>query len=60
MRYFEISEGIPKTRFKVPLGIPASSKALTNSAVLVGVSSGPLTIILHPAARAGAIYLAVC
>ena len=36
------------------MGIPASSKAFINSATLAGVSSGPLTIAVQPAANAAA------
>ena len=56
IKYSEISDGIPKTRLIEPLGMPASSKALINSATLAGVSSGPFTIAVHPAAKAAAIF----
>ena len=57
IKYSEISAGIPYTKFKEPLGIPASSKALINSATLAGVSSGPFTIAVQPAANAAATFL---
>ena len=36
IKYSDISAGIPKTRLRDPFGIPASSKAFTNSATLAG------------------------
>jgi hypothetical protein len=47
----EITEGTPKTRFTAPGVTPASANARTNAATDAGVSSGPLRIIEHPAAR---------
>ena len=57
IKYSEISAGVPYTRFTTPSGIPASAKHLTRAAVLAGVSSAPLRIIEHPAARADDIFL---
>ena len=48
---------MPYTRLIDPLGIPASSNALINSATLAGVSSGPFTMAVHPAANAAATFL---
>src|SRR5210317_242389 len=57
IKYSEISAGIPYTKFIEPFGMPASSKAFINSATLAGVSSGPLTIAVQPAAKAAATFL---
>src|SRR6516225_6046872 len=54
MRYSEISDGVPKTRFTTPGGTPASLKARTSCTAPAGVSSEAFRIIEHPADSAPA------
>jgi hypothetical protein len=51
MRYSEISEATPYTRFITPAGTPASAKQRISSAGEAGVSSGAFTMIEQRARR---------
>src|SRR5277367_4677689 len=52
IKYSEMSDGTPKTRFTAPATTPAREKASTSAAQGPGVSSGPLRIIEQPEASA--------
>ncbi len=47
------------TRFTTPAGMPASSKTRNVSTAHSGVCSAGFTIIVHPAASAGATFLVI-
>src|SRR6267378_4918040 len=50
------SEPEPRTRFRTPLGIPASSNISTMRTAVAGVKEAGLNTTVFPATRAGAIF----
>ena len=54
IRYSEISDGVPNTRFKTPGGSPASAKACTSWTAPAGVSSDAFRMIAQPDDKAPA------
>ena len=60
IRYSEITDGTPNTRFTAPGATPASAKQATRAATDPGVSSGPLRMIEQPAASAALIFRTAC
>jgi hypothetical protein len=49
IRYSEMSEGLPNTRFRTPGGRPASTNACTSCTAPAGVSSEAFRMIEQPA-----------
>src|ERR1700733_3895477 len=52
IRYCEMSDGLPNTRFSTPGGKPASANASTSCTAPAGVSSDAFRMIEQPADRA--------
>src|ERR1700723_304290 len=52
IKYDEISDGVPNTRFSTPGGKPASTKACTSCTAPAGVSSDAFRMIEQPADNA--------
>src|SRR5215475_3119090 len=55
IRYCEISLGTPQTTLSTPFGNPASWNMRAIATTALGVSSGPLMMIVQPAPTAAAI-----
>ena len=48
IKYFEMSDGLPNTKFNTPAGNPASANACASCTAPAGVSSEALRMIEHP------------